>query len=55
MNFNPIAKEAYEVYGQYIAELLAQDIRQKINNFRINFTVCSAVRNCLNSPLTNAQ
>jgi lipopolysaccharide export LptBFGC system permease protein LptF len=31
MNFNPIAKEAYQVYGQYIAELLAQEIREKIN------------------------
>lgn len=32
MNFNPIAKEAYVVYGQYTAELLAQYINEKISS-----------------------
>jgi lipopolysaccharide export LptBFGC system permease protein LptF len=30
MSFKPIAKDAFETYGQYTAELLAEDIRQKI-------------------------
>ena len=32
MSFNPVAKEAYEVYGQYTAELLAQYINERIRS-----------------------
>ena len=32
MNFNPVAKDAYKVYAQYTAELLAQYINEKIKS-----------------------
>lgn len=32
MNFNPVAKEAYKVYSQYVTELLAQYINERIKS-----------------------
>ena len=37
MRFYPIAKPAYEVYGQFTAELLAEDVSEKIAEGNDNF------------------